>query len=76
MVNKVKKKYWRTTHKFGIRLPKSVAEAFRIDKENGNTHWADAITKEMAKAKVAYVPVEGVTPEAVRANKVDQLRGF
>ncbi len=28
MINKVKKKYWRTTHKFGIRLPKSVAKAF------------------------------------------------
>ncbi len=76
MINKVKKKYWRTTHKFGIRLPKTVVEAFQIDKENGNTYWADAITKEMSKAKVAYIPIEGVTPEEVRANKVDQLRGF
>ena len=39
MVNKVKGKYWQTTHKFGIRLPKSVAEAFQIDKENVNTYW-------------------------------------
>ena len=76
MINKVKKKYWRTTHKFGIRLPKTVAEAFQIDKENGNTYWADAIAKEMSKAKVAYIPIEGATPEEVRANKVDQLRGF
>jgi hypothetical protein len=30
----------------------------------------------MGKAKVAYIPIEGVTPEEVRANKVDQLRGF
>ncbi len=30
----------------------------------------------MSKAKVAYVPIEGVMPEEVRANKVDQLRGF
>ncbi len=30
----------------------------------------------MSKAKVAYVPIEGVTPEEVRANKVDQLCGF
>ena len=30
----------------------------------------------MSKAKVAYVPIKGVTPEEVRANKVDQLRGF
>ena len=53
-----------------------MAEAFRIDKENGNTDWADAITKEMGKAKVAYIPVKGVTPKEVRAIKVDQLRGF
>ncbi len=30
----------------------------------------------MSKAKVAYVPIEGVTPAEVRANKVDHLRGF
>ena len=30
----------------------------------------------MAKAKVAYIPIEGVTPEEVRANKIDQLHGF
>ncbi len=47
-----------------------------MDKENGSTYWADAIAKEMGKVKVAYVPINGVTPEEVRANKVDQLRGF
>ena len=76
MVNKVKKKYWRTTHKFGIRIPKTVAKALQLDKENGNTYWSDAISKEMSKAKVSYVPIDGVTPEDVRSNKVDQLRGF
>ena len=30
----------------------------------------------MGKAKVSYIPMDGVTPEDVRANKVDQLRGF
>jgi hypothetical protein len=76
IVNKVKGKYWQTTHKFGIQIPKLVAEAFQIDKENGNTYGADAIAKEMSKAKVAYVPIEGVMPEEVRANKVNQLHGF
>ena len=76
MVNKVKKKYWRTTHKFGIRLPKTVAEALRFDKENGNTYWADAMSKEMGKAKVSFNPMDGCTPEQVRANKIDELRGF
>jgi hypothetical protein len=76
MINKVKKKYWRTTHKFGVRLPKLVAKSFQIDKENGNTYWADPITKEMSKAKAAYVPIDSMTPEEVRAIKVDQLRGL
>ena len=26
IISKVKSKYWRTTHKFGIRIPKTVAE--------------------------------------------------
>ena len=62
---KVKKKYWRTMHKFGIRIPKTVVEALQLDKENGNTYCVDAITKEMSKAKVANVLIEGVTPEEV-----------
>jgi hypothetical protein len=27
IINKVRSKYWRTTHKYGIRLPKMVEEA-------------------------------------------------
>jgi hypothetical protein len=76
MVNKVKKKYWRTTHKFGIRIPKSVAEALRFDAENRNTYWSNAIKKEMGKAKVSYVPVDNATPKSIRANKVDKIHGF
>ena len=37
----------RTTHKYGIELPRSVDEALRFDKHNGNTFWRDAINKEM-----------------------------
>ena len=44
---KVKTKYWQCTHKFGIRIPKSVAQAQVIDKENRNTLWWDAIVMEM-----------------------------
>jgi hypothetical protein len=35
------------THKFGILLPKLVAQALRIDEETGTTFWKDAIHKEM-----------------------------
>ena len=46
---KVKSKYWLRTHKFGIRIPKSVEEAKKIDEQNGDTLWWDAICKEMKK---------------------------
>ena len=67
IVAKVKSKYWRTTHKFGIRLPKSVDDAFRIDEQNGNRAWQDAMQKEIAKVKVAWVEYDGkLTPTEVR----------
>jgi hypothetical protein len=47
VIAKVKSKHWRPTHKFGIRVPKSIDEAYRIDEENGNSHWADALKKEI-----------------------------
>ena len=51
IIAKVKSRYWKTTHKFGIELPHSVEEAFAIDKRNGNSFWRDAIEKEMSKIK-------------------------
>ena len=76
MINKVKKKYWRTTHKFGVRLPKNVKEALQIDIDNGNDLWEKAIKKEMAKACVAYEVVEGCTPNDARQMKVPSLTAF
>ena len=75
IIKKLKSKYWRTTHKFGIRIPKTIEEAIRLDLENGDTQWMDAVKKEMSKAGVAYIPVDGTTPEQVRSNKCDALRG-
>ena len=47
LVKKRKTRFLRKSHKFGIELPTSVADALRIDKKNGNTFWADSIAKEM-----------------------------
>ena len=33
--------------KYGVCVPCTVQEALRFDKENGNTYWANAISKEM-----------------------------
>jgi hypothetical protein len=66
IIAKLKRRYWSTTHKFGIRLPKSVREALAIDEETGTTFWRDAIRKEMEKVKVAFEFCEDWSPEQVR----------
>ena len=57
---KVKSKYWLRTHKFGIRIPKSVEEAKKIDEQNGDTLWWDAICKEMRNVRPAFEVLEGM----------------
>jgi len=42
------------SHKFGIRIPRNVREAYEIDKINNNSFWADAIKKEMKNVSVAF----------------------
>ena len=54
IIAKVKSKYWIRTHKFGIKIPKTVEEARRLDAENGNTFWWDAIVKEMKNVRPAF----------------------
>ncbi|KAL7528645.1 hypothetical protein ACHAWF_002641 [Thalassiosira exigua] len=76
IVKKAKSKYWRTTHKYDIRVPKTPEEAHRIDKETGTDLWEKAMIKEMAKAKVSYELVDGCTLEEVRSDKVPALRGY
>ena len=69
IVSKVKAKYWRTSHKFGIRVPKSVDEAYAIDKETKTDLWTKAIEKEMKNVRVAFEKVDGVTPDDMRTGK-------
>jgi hypothetical protein len=44
----------KTSHKYGIELPRSVKEAIEINRKNGNLFWADALTKEMGNVCVAF----------------------
>lgn len=76
VIQKTKTKYWRTTHKFGIRVPKSVDEAIEIDKANGNTLWQDALAKEMKRVKVAFAKDDKYMPDDVRNNKAPEYRSF
>ena len=54
IISKLKAKYWVRTHKFGVKIPKSVEEAKRFDEENGDTLWWDAICKEMKNVRPAF----------------------
>ncbi len=53
IISKVKSKYWTRTHKFGVRLPKSVQEAKQLDQMNGDNLWWSAICEEMKNVHVA-----------------------
>ena len=63
IISKVKSRYWKTTHKFRICLPKSVEEALEIDHVTNTDFWHKAINKEMSKVKVAWTVHEGHTPQ-------------
>jgi hypothetical protein len=54
ILSKIKSKYWERTHKFGIKIPKTVAQAQAIDKENGDTLWWDSIVMEMKNVRPAF----------------------
>ena len=69
IIAKVKKRYWKTNYKYGVRLPHSVQEALAIDRETGTDFWWRAIQKEMKKVMIAFEFDESVTPEMVRADR-------
>jgi len=47
-----------TTHKYGTKVPKTIEEAYALDKANGNNLWKNAITKEMKNVSVAFEILE------------------
>ena len=70
MIAKVKSKYWRSTHIYGVKLPKTAAEALVLDPQTGQPFWANAMKKEMGKAEALCEEVIGATPEEVRQDNV------
>ena len=53
MLNQSRMRSMKTAikYKFGVRVPKNVKEALALDKENGNTLWADAMALEIAQLR-------------------------
>jgi hypothetical protein len=54
LVKKRSTRFLKNMHKFGIEVPRSVAEAYALDKKNGNTLRADSIAKEMKNVWIAF----------------------
>ena len=71
MIMKVRTRYWRTTHKYGVELPHSYEEALEIDRRTGTSFWRDAIAKEMATVRVAFENfTDGTIDECRRGQKL------
>ena len=54
MVRMCSAQYLKRTHKFGLKLPKTINDTYVIDQKNRNTLWQDAIQKEMENVKIAF----------------------
>jgi hypothetical protein len=55
----VTKRYHKRGHKFGIEFPKSWDDCVRLDKENYNTLWHDAVRKEMKNVRITFKILNG-----------------
>eukprot|EP00957_Ditylum_brightwellii_P010786 817995-Ditylum_brightwellii.AAC.1 len=51
---KMKAQVHKTTHKYGIEIPTSVAHAIELDKQNGNSLWQDALKRDMTNIGIAF----------------------
>ena len=58
MVKKRSARYLKKPHKFGVRLPKSVDEAYKLDTDNGDVLWTNAVAKDITYFKVAFKSLE------------------
>ena len=60
----VQNRFAKRKFKFGFEIPSSVQDAQRIDAENGDSYWMDALHKEMSNVRVAFQFIEGDNPKA------------
>lgn len=70
IISKLKTKYWERTHKYGIKIPKTMKEALDLDRENGDTYWYDAIKKEMKNVRVAFEVYNGRLEDLIGYEKI------
>ena len=54
IVSAVNSRVRKCNHKYGILIPRTVQEAYQLDRENENDFWRKAIYREMENLKVAF----------------------
>jgi hypothetical protein len=59
IISAVTIRYHKWTKNFGIEVPKSWYDCVRLDKENENTLWQDAVKKEMKNVRIAFKILNG-----------------
>ena len=62
IISKLSARVIKRTHKYGVRIPRSIKEAYEIDKANGNMLWRNAIAKEMQNVAIAFEIIEDDEP--------------
>lgn len=62
IINLLKVRKKRKTHKYGIPIPLTVKQAYEFDKTNGNNLWHQATVKEMGDNAVAFEILEDDEP--------------
>ena len=50
VISKANTKYWKNTHKYRVRIPKTSAESLELDRHTGQTLWVKSLKKETGKA--------------------------
>ena len=54
ILSSVKGRIRKTTHKYGVELPRDVQHAMEIDRKNGNSFWRDALALELKNVSDAF----------------------
>ena len=73
IISKVKSKYWRTSHKFGILVPKTVKYAYDIDRQLWTEFWTKDIAKDMTNVRIEFEKLDGVTPDETRKREINPV---
>ena len=70
IISAIKSRIRKTTHKYGIEIPTSIEHAYKIDEQNGNRFWRDALEKEMHNVGIAFEVLENDSSPPLGWSKV------